>query len=329
MKVAKQFFDRLACPSDAAPLTQAGDALRCTRCNAEYPIVNGIPRFVAGEKYVSSFGQQWNTHARTVIDGAGVTNESEQILRQAFGLTPEFVRGKWVLDAGCGAGRFSEVMARWGANIIAADLSSAVEAARNNLGSFPNVLVVQADIFELPLVERSFDIVYSNGVLHHSANTRRAFHEISRFVADGGYTTVYLYADYGDNRFIDRWRRYTSKMNGKVLHALCGLAGPLAPLRKIPGLNLLMRPVYKYFPMNAHPSWDTRVLLTFDLYAPKYRWRHTYPEVHGWFREEGYTDVRLFDEPLILGGFMERSAKPRPRPLEPLTPRQCDYDNPT
>lgn len=328
MSIAK-FIERLACPIDSGALIQETDALRCAKCETAFPIVNGIPRFVESEKYVGSFGQQWNTHALTTIDGAGISDESEQILRHTFGLTPEFVKGKWVLDAGCGSGRFSHIMSKWGANIIAADLSRAVEAARANLAPFPNALVVQADIFSLPFVERSFDMVYSNGVLHHSVNTRDAFHQISRFVADGGYTTVYLYANYGDNRFIDFWRRYTSKMDGGTLHRLLEAAGALAPLRKVPGVRALMRPVYKYFPMNEHPSKDMRVLLTFDLYAPKYRWRHTYPEVYGWFRDEGYTDIRLFDEQLVLGGFMDRSGARKARELAPYPARQCDYNNPT
>jgi SAM-dependent methyltransferase len=329
MQIDPEFLRKLACPADGGTLTQGGDALLCAKCQTHYPIVDEIPRFVESDRYVASFSQEWLSHERTQIDVPGVTDESERILRHGFGLTPEFVRGKWVLDAGCGAGRFSEVMARWGAKIVAADLSRSVEAARRNLRAFPNVLVVQGDIFGLPLAERAFDIVYSNGVLHHTTKTREAFHQVSRFVAEGGYTTVYIYANYGDARWIDRWRKYTPNMNGTVLHALCELAGPLALLRRVPAVRQLMRPVYKVFPMNEHPSWDMRVLLTFDLYSAKYRWRHTYPEVYQWFLEEGYSDVRLFDEQLILGGFMDRASQHKARPLARQDVLQCDYDNPT
>ena len=44
------------------------ESLRCQNCSAVYPIVDGIPRFVADDNYAGSFGFQWNTHEKTQLD---------------------------------------------------------------------------------------------------------------------------------------------------------------------------------------------------------------------------------------------------------------------
>ena len=75
-----------------------------------YPIINGIPRFVAPENYSADFGSQWNTFPKTQLDSATgldlTRNRLQRCLRgDLFTLT-----GKSVLEAGSGAGRFTEIL---------------------------------------------------------------------------------------------------------------------------------------------------------------------------------------------------------------------------
>ncbi|MGH7298507.1 MAG: methyltransferase domain-containing protein, partial [Polyangiaceae bacterium] len=135
----------LACPECQGTLERGGESLRCPRGHA-FPIVRGIPRFVATDAYVDSFSFEWNTHKTTQLDSHRGDTSSEEIFRQKTGLTPADLRGKLVLDAGVGSGRFSEIMARWGARVVGIDLSYAVEAAQENFRALPNVLIAQADI---------------------------------------------------------------------------------------------------------------------------------------------------------------------------------------
>ena len=65
----------------------------------------------------------------------------------ATGWNKSELKGKWILDVGCGAGRFAEIAASSGANIIALDYSSAVDACRKNLKEYKNVHVIQGDIY--------------------------------------------------------------------------------------------------------------------------------------------------------------------------------------
>jgi SAM-dependent methyltransferase len=88
-------------------------------------------------------------------------------------VTPEFIRGRTVIEAGCGKGRHTRALARWGAReVVSVDLSEAVEVAYRNTRDLPNVHIVQADIYRLPL-RPIFDYGLSVGVLHHLPIPRR------------------------------------------------------------------------------------------------------------------------------------------------------------
>ena len=94
---------------------------------------NGIPRFVADDGYAESFGEQWNRWRRVQLDS--VTGKPLSRARLFEGTRwPEDLAGETVLEVGCGAGRFTEVLLDAGAEVWAVDASSAVDAARANLG---------------------------------------------------------------------------------------------------------------------------------------------------------------------------------------------------
>src|SRR5687768_15145801 len=70
-----------------------------------YPIRGGIPRFVPESTYADNFGMQWNRFRHTQMDSHSGKPISADRFWSSTGWNPEDVRGKWVLDAGCGAGR--------------------------------------------------------------------------------------------------------------------------------------------------------------------------------------------------------------------------------
>src|SRR3989442_1355924 len=164
------------------PLTEVATAFECRGCGATFPVVRGVPRFVAAERYSNSFGFQWNHFARTQLDSAGDGHASRDTFVEKTGWRLEMLTGKTVLDAGCGMGRFAEVCADAGADVQAVDLSAAVDAAAENLGARPNVSVYQADIMNLPFTDGTFDFIYSIGVLHHTPDTRSAFAQLPRLL---------------------------------------------------------------------------------------------------------------------------------------------------
>jgi len=281
-------------------LRETGESWTCGRCGAEYPVRTGIPRFVASEFYSESFGFQWNRFARTQLDSANGTTRSRDTFVQKTGWSPATLRGKRVLDAGCGMGRFAEVCADAGAEVYAVDLSVAVNAAYRNLGHRPNIHIYQADIMNLPFPERSFDFIYSIGVLHHTPNTRVAFLRLLPLLKPGGTIAIWVYG-----RQL-KWligseilRVVTPALPKAWLLYACRVSIPLYRVHRIPVLGRITTVV---LPTSMQPNAESRWLDTFDWYSPRYQWKHTYGEVEAWFEEAGLVEVERGAVPVAVRG---------------------------
>lgn len=93
-----------------------------------YPIREFVPRFVPRSNYADNFGMQWNLFRQTQLDSYSGQPISANRFWKATGWCREDIVGKWVLDAGCGAGRFAEIALHAGAKVIALDYSTAADA---------------------------------------------------------------------------------------------------------------------------------------------------------------------------------------------------------
>jgi SAM-dependent methyltransferase len=262
--------------------------------------VNGIWRFVSSEHYAGSFGFQWNRHRRTQFDTPR-SRRSEEFLR-SVGLSPELVRGMTVVDAGCGAGRYAEVLQRWGARVLAIDLSVAVEACHQSLGQ-RGVVVLQADLARPPIAPESVDIVISLGVLHHTPDAAHSFRQLARLVKPGGFMAVWLYDAYGDAttrmRLSTFYRKVTRRLPPRLLYALCHLSVPWYHLSRVP---LLRHFTSRLWHISEDPWWRWRVLDTFDWYSPRYQSHHRYPEIGSWFSACGFGLVTVKEPPVSAIG---------------------------
>ncbi|MSP56759.1 MAG: methyltransferase domain-containing protein [Myxococcales bacterium] len=272
----------------------SGGELLSESSGRTYPIVRGIPRFVPVENYAASFGKQWNKFRKEQLDSAVGATASQVRFDAEAGWTSADLSGKWLLDAGCGAGRFSEVVAARGPNLVSMDLSSAVDATRETLCRFNNVDVVQASIFEPPFRPGTFDFAYCIGVLQHTPDPPRATGSVVQLVRPGGRFALTIYARQPWTKLNAKYlaRRLTRHISSDTLLSAIELAMPvLFPatdmLFRLPMLGKVAQftiPVANYVgrkDITRAQRYQETVLDTFDMLAPTFDLPMTDREVDG------------------------------------------------
>jgi SAM-dependent methyltransferase len=252
-----------------------------------------VPRFVTAEtSYAESFGIQWQRYE------VQRPPEDRAVFLAKTGFGPDDLDGRFVLDAGCGSGRYATVAASCGAHVAAVDVTAAVERARLTCADRPTVQVVQADLLRLPFGSATFDTIYSIGVLHHTADTRAAFDALVRVLKPGGRLAIWVYRRNAwlQERVNGVLRAVARRLSDRALHrlAVVGAIGGGIPL--VRHANLLV-------PFSSHPDWHIRVCDTYDWYAPRFQHHHTVAETVGWFRARGFEDIRP------LRGYLPRDSR--------------------
>jgi SAM-dependent methyltransferase len=290
----KAAFFTLACPVTGQSLRRIGDTLITPDGKHSYPVVREIPRFVDCDLYTRSFSFEWNVHSATQLDTHRTDGWSEETLREKTGLTPEQVRGKLVLDAGVGAGRYAEVLSRWGATVVGADLSFAVEAANTHFARRTDVMLCQADIGALPFRPGTFDFIISIGVLHHTPDTHKYFSALPKLLKPGGEIAIWVYPDSPDYVTRKHWVPFVHRIPRQWYYSWCKVFVPWAVSRTGTRLG---RWLFRVFPFsNQSRGIENDILDTFDGFSPRYHGVHSTDDVKGWFREAGLRDLRDYPE---------------------------------
>ena len=171
------------------PYKEFEDSL-ITEKNEEIHLINGIPRFVDDENYAAAFGLQWNIFSKTQFDSFTKQPISEKRLETALGQPLETIRGLKILEAGSGAGRFTEVLLKYGAEVYSFDLSNAVEANYKNNIPHQNLTLFQGDILDIHFKDEFFDISLCLGVLQHTPDTIESIKELTRVLKKGGKLVI-------------------------------------------------------------------------------------------------------------------------------------------
>jgi len=266
-----------------------------------------LPRFEGAEKIqratAQSFGAEWKTFH-------DMREDYEKLFRSYFDVVEvETYRGRQVLDAGCGMGRWATFWARAGASVVAVDLGAAVEVADRTLEAYPNAQVVQADLLRLPFEPRSFDVVYSMGVLHHLPDPEAGFQSVAALVAPGGLLGIYLYYSLENRTPVHRLllkivtlvRKMTVRLPHSVLRAMAaGLAVLFAvflvwPARLLKRLGFFR--ASRALPLSQYAPLEWRILYndTVDRFGAPLERRFSRSDVQSLFRRGGFRDPVIPD----------------------------------
>lgn len=193
----------LACPACGGQLTvleptfadsdpsEVREGRLVSECGRSFAITQHVARFVSSHNYAYSFGFQWALHPKTQLDAETGYKLSWERFRAAT--TWESLEGKLVLEAGCGAGRFTGVALDLGAKLVTFDYSTAIDVNLGNTGFREAVTYLQADIYRIPVKPGSFDAVFCMGVLQHTPDVRGAFMSLADVVKPGGELVIDVY----------------------------------------------------------------------------------------------------------------------------------------
>jgi SAM-dependent methyltransferase len=284
-----------------------------------------------------SFAYKWRQ--RSTYEG-GMPDVSRAWLIERYGfdditaMRDYFGSRRRILDAGCGSGFSSSLWLtpawrrRADAAWVGADISAAIAVAQERLGDIDGTHFVQADVMQPPFEARSFDTIFSEGVLHHTPSTERAFMALTPLLADGGEILFYVYRrkapvrEFTDDFIRERVSQMEPQAAWDALKPLTELGRALAELNAqidlpddIPLLGIkagrhdVQRLVYWHFLKafwNPALSFDENHHVNFDWHHPRYAHRHTEEEVRGWCERAGLTIARFNAQE---SGFTVRAVK--------------------
>lgn len=309
---------QLRCPAHAAERLTAVGATRVDEARefvclsgCRFPLVGGIPRFVASDDYASSFGMQWNVFRRTQLDSHTGTTISRDRLVRCLGGSLDVLRGKSVLEVGCGAGRFTELMLGAGGRVFACDLSKAVEANYENCKHFPDYFVAQADVRRLPVEPHSFDFVVCIGVIQATPNPEETIAALARQVRPGGTLVIDQYT-YASQK---HWSRALLRQllirlpSGVAMSFVRALSRALLPLHRLSrngkrGRWRLRGPLRRHSPLvdyaEVYPQLSEKLLAewsvldTHDLLTDYYKHLRGVEEIRDCLASCGLRDLEVY-----------------------------------
>ncbi len=273
-----------------------------------------------------SFSYQWSTHPYDDLTWELQVSDRVDIFYRYFGMTPDQANGCRLLDAGCGNGTLSAHLAMEGFEVVALDYSESVYRAyqyklfegRVTNDVFNRLHYVQGDVQHPPFEPGSFDLIYSDGVLHHTPDTKTSFMALTPLVKPGGRFLVWLYRSdskpmyKAKMKLIELVRRLTKNLSYHNKMRLCYLGAAVI---------LLGVRVGYWFGYKKRRLIPIRLKATnlFDTIAPQFNYEHTPDEVIGWFKEAGYVDIKnasISDYRLSEGGFAIIGTRSEPNKEE-------------
>jgi ubiquinone/menaquinone biosynthesis C-methylase UbiE len=196
-----------------------------------------------------------------------------ELTRYRFLGLEEFLPQARVIDVGCGTGhRVIPIAKHFGVKeYVGLDHSTASLNVAKELAEeldFKQATLVEGDIFNLPYQDESFDIVISQGVLHHTSEPYRGFKELVRVCKPGGFVDIYLY---------NKWNHLRHNIQKEKVNRLAGedIDKRFEVAHRLYG----KKPIEEMTP--------AEIAGFYDQYCHPHKSDHTVGETLSWFDEQG------------------------------------------
>ena len=308
--------------------------------SSSYPIVNGIPNFTENisdeiQKQVQeSFGEKW-TKTTFANDDEKFENLIKPIYLEMMGLQEndlDIFNDKTILEVGIGSGSSSRLWCKQAKEFHGVDISKAVYDVSKNLKFFcVNPILSQADINNLPYRDESFDVIVSNGVFHHTPNTKISLKNSLKKLKVGGFCIFYIYKkkppirEFSDDyirskisnlpydeayekiKTITNFGKSLSEKNSDII-----IPSDIEFLGIKKGTYNLQRFFYdNFFKCFWNKDWgyDYSNLVNIDWYHPKYCWRHTKEEILLWCNDMDLSIKYIKELESGYACFVEKTSK--------------------
>jgi len=273
------------------------------------------------EQTANSFNDKWHLNRHLAFSQTLDENSDiQQWILTRNGLGSVRVLTEWlssrarILDAGCGNGRVTALLRRYApvdTQVVGIDLTAA-DVAAENLAGAPNVVFETRDLLGDLSGLGKFDLIYSQEVLHHTADPKAAFQNLTTLLAPGGEIAIYVYKvkppirEFTDDLVRQRISDLPYEEAMEAMRQVAQLGKALADLHvdvTVPDVEVLEIPagtydiqrfIYNFF---AKLFWSDDLddegnsAINFDWYHPQLASRHTLEEVEGWFADAGLTIV--------------------------------------
>jgi arsenite methyltransferase len=260
------------------------------------------------------FGYKWNR--RDTFESANARSAMRDWLRSRYGEPTEMpwlADNAILVDVGCGAARssielFADRLKR--VRFIGTDISASIDVAADSFraadlkGDF-----IQCDLNALPFRDESCDVVFSEGVLHHTDSTQKAFARVARLIRPGGRLMFYVYRrkgpirEFTDDHIREKLQHLSPEQSWRAIEPLTKLGiafGELNAKVTIPeDVELLSIKAGEYdvqrflywnvVKMFYRPdlSFDEMAHVNFDWFAPLNAHRQTEQDVRKWCDDAG------------------------------------------
>ncbi|MCP4549987.1 MAG: methyltransferase domain-containing protein [bacterium] len=266
------------CPQCGGDLVFDSESLSCSGCGQTYAEDDGISSLFWPNEWdpakedvtarIKSFYEKTPFPNYDDFDNVGSLIAKARRGLFAKLLDDQVPAGTRILECGCGTGQLTNFLSIANRTVIGTDIclnSLKMGSAFRDANDLKRAHFIQMNLFRPAFKPRSFDLVISNGVLHHTSDPLLAFKSIANLVKPNGYILIGLYHKYG--RLATDLRRVLFRLTRDRMKFLDQrtISGDISQAKR--------------------DSWFN------DQYKNPHESKHTVGEVLGWLEETNFKFV--------------------------------------